>query len=424
MGSLYHLFWRKDPILRRIFVICVLTDVALASLVPFVNLYMSDELKAPSEITGLAFGGYLAVETLFKAPAGALSDRWGRKTVLMGGLAIGVLAASLMGLCQVHSLFLFLFPLAGLSVAAVFPAMAALMADHTVEAERSTVMGVLNLSYNAGLAVSAAGGFFVHELVGTYRFNFFGTALALTLALVLAGLLLSSHQPVGGIGPAKTGNWKRIPLKALSPPLLTLAAIMGLSQFGLAMLVPIVVPFAKKVVHLSDTSMGIGIVAATTIWAIASVPLARFSDRFGREEMIKLALLLGAVCFFCVPIIADLGLSLALLPVALLAGSAWLLAFPAALALGSELVSDNEKGTAVGLIYGGQGVGAALGAPTGGFFHKAVYLLTRDEPLSLTVPFVASGLILLMAFVTSFFLSRQIRSWLAASAGEDPYPQE
>ncbi len=421
MGSWHEIFWRKDPTRRRILIICVLTDAALASLVPFVNLYMSDELRAPSELTGLTFGGYLAVETFFKAPAGALSDRWGRKTVLTLGLSIGAICSGLIGTCAAYQPLLYLFPLAGLSVAAVFPALAAYIADTTEEAERSAVMGVLNLSYMAGLAASAAGGFFLHGLVGTYRYSFFGTATVLTMALLFTLFLLPARPPERSLIRRRTDR-VRVRLRALSPPLLTLALVIGLAQFGVAMLVPVIVPFAKKVVRLTDAHMGIGVVVATTVWALASVPCARLSDRFGREQMIRLGLLSGSLCLLAIPPTGALQWFFVLLLIVLLAGSAWLLGFPATLALASELVREEEKGTAVGLIYGGQGAGASLGAPAGGLFHKAALALTQDEKFSLAFPFFAASLSLLLASAMTLFLSHQIRSWSAVKRNPDDPP--
>ena len=52
---------RREPVLRRILLVSLLADIAFGALIPFVNFYLSDELKAPPHITGFAFAGYLAV---------------------------------------------------------------------------------------------------------------------------------------------------------------------------------------------------------------------------------------------------------------------------------------------------------------------------------------------------------------------------
>jgi len=47
----YLELWRREPILRRILMVSLLADTAFGALIPFVNFYLSDELKAPPHIT-------------------------------------------------------------------------------------------------------------------------------------------------------------------------------------------------------------------------------------------------------------------------------------------------------------------------------------------------------------------------------------
>lgn len=110
----YFELWKSEPVLRRILAVSLLADIAFGALIPFVNFYLSDELKAPPHVTGLAFAGYLAVEALFKAPFGALSDRWGRKAVMLLGLAITVFSTILLGSVRNHHAVMLLFPVAGI----------------------------------------------------------------------------------------------------------------------------------------------------------------------------------------------------------------------------------------------------------------------------------------------------------------------
>jgi len=132
----YLELWRREPILRRTLMVSLLADTAFGALIPFVNFYLSDELKAPPHITGFAFAGYLAVEAIFKAPFGALSDRWGRKAVMVLGLMITVTATILLGTIRSHYAVMLLFPLAGVGFAAFFPTIAAFVADYAPEEHR------------------------------------------------------------------------------------------------------------------------------------------------------------------------------------------------------------------------------------------------------------------------------------------------
>jgi len=151
MLNAYRELWQQEPMMRRLLVVALLADIAFGALVPFVNLYLTAELKAPERVTGTAFAGYFAVEMLLKTPFGALSDRIGRKPVLLLGIGITVTMATLMALTRNPHHFMLLFPAAGLGVAAFFPTIAALATDIASEEERGGVIGVLNLTYFLGM---------------------------------------------------------------------------------------------------------------------------------------------------------------------------------------------------------------------------------------------------------------------------------
>lgn len=408
MLQTYRELWQGEPMVRRILVVSLLADIAFGALVPFVNFYLSDELKALPRITGIAFAGYLATETMMKTPFGALSDRWGRKPVLLLGLALSATVTILMGMTKKPHAIMVLFPLAGLGFAAFFPTIAAFVADYAPEEERGGMMGILNLSYLTGLGVSAAIGFFLHRMVGTYRYAFFLTALVLFMAFILAFVLLPAVKPVT-LQPRRLRLPKLRPrflrLPALSRPMLLLASVFALAQFAASMQIPTIVPYAKQVLKLKDLEMGVGMVIVTGTLALASVPLGRLSDRIGRDTAIRFALLSATVCLAAAPFTHNI---MGIVFLSLIAGIAWLLAFPAALALSSEVVTEQERGAAVGLVYGGQGIGAIAGAPVGGLLAEGFANWFHNKAWGLRAPFLCGAAVMLVALVLTFWLTYEL----------------
>lgn len=410
MFATYRKLWRREPILRRILAVSLLADIAFGALIPFVNFYLSDELKAPPHVTGFAFAGYLAVEALFKAPFGALSDRWGRKTVMLLGLSLTVIATLMLGFVSAHYAVMLLFPLAGVGFAAFFPTIAAFVADYAPEEHRGGMMGILNLSYLTGLGISAAVGFLLHYQAGTYRHAFFVTAGLLTLAGVLALLMLPASKErhlTGSTQGVVSSPFRRrfVRLSALSRPVLILATIFAVGQFAASMQVPVIVPYAKQVLRLTDLEMGVGIALGAGALALVAIPIGRLSDDIGHETALRLALLSATVALFSFPFVRSL---IVLVAFGLLVGFAWLLAFPAALALVSEVVTEQERGAAVGLIYGGQGLGAIAGAPFGGILAELTMTLTNSKVVGLRVPFLVGAFALFLAFLLTFWLSCEL----------------
>ncbi|MGQ9728227.1 MAG: MFS transporter [Candidatus Fervidibacter sp.] len=334
MFAAYAELWRQKPMLRRILAVSLLADIAFGALIPFANFYLSDELKAPPHVTGLAFSGYFAFETLFKAPFGALSDRWGRKIVMLLGLLIAATATFLMGLVRAHYAAMFLLPVAGIGFAAFFPTVAALIADYALEEHRGGMMGVLNLSYLIGLGISASVGFFLHHKVGTYKHAFFTTATLLTIALVLVATLLpavrvkSQHKPKQERKLPLRYRFARLP--ALSSPVFILAGIFAVSQFSASMQVPIIVPYAKQVLNLTDLELGLGISLGAGALALLAVPIGRISDDLGRETSLRIATASATLALSIFPFAKS---TLVLAGIGLLIGFAWLLEFHADLSL-------------------------------------------------------------------------------------------
>jgi len=405
----YIELWRREPILRRILTVSLLADTAFGALIPFVNFYLSDELRAPPHITGFAFAGYLAVEAIFKAPFGALSDRWGRKAVMVLGLMIGVIATILLGTIRSHYAVMLLFPLAGIGFAAFFPTVAALVTDHAPEEYRGGMIGILNLSYLTGLGISAAIGFLLHHKAGTYKHAFFVTAALLTLAAILVITILPSVKGER----QKEGKLKRlfslrphlVRLPALSRPIFILASVFAISQFAASMQVPVIVPYAKQVLKLTDLELGLGISLAAGALALIAVPIGRVSDDIGRETALRIALASATFALATFPFAKSMVLIAAL---GLLIGFAWLLAFPAALALVSEVVTDQERGAAVGLIYSGQGMGAIFGAPVGGIIAELATRISSSKALGFRLPFFVGATALAIAFLLTLWLSYEL----------------
>ena len=239
----------------------------------------------------------------------------------------------------------------------------------------------------------------------------------LALAVVLAGVFVLLRLPPGQVqrrhkpmGDRKA-PWRlrRARLSAVSFPVLLLATIFAFTQFAISMLVPVLVPFARQVARQSGLSegqidfvMGAGIGVIAGALALGAVPLGQLSDRIGRDAAIRWALACGIVCFLLAPFTPHILLLGAL---GVLAGLAWLLAFPAVLALSSDIVTEQERGAAVGLVYGGQGVGAIFGSLVGGFLAEGVKGW-QGRAWGLRAPFFGGAVAIFVALLLTFWLSR------------------
>ena len=136
----------------------------------------------------IILGVQLVTSLIWRPISGWVSDRIGRKPMIMSGLVLG--AVSLVGTVNSQNAFVlgsFSF-LLGLSVATVTPSTNALVADLVKSRSLGSAMGVFGTIWDSG---QAAGPIFVGALLGvtTYSLSFITVALImLVAALVFLGV--------------------------------------------------------------------------------------------------------------------------------------------------------------------------------------------------------------------------------------------
>ena len=197
--------WRlgdMPPVFRRYLVIVAIFTLGNSS-----NMFLllrAQDLGVPQAQVPLLWAAVSAIATLFSAPLSALSDRWGRRRMLLAGylaygifyLALGLIAARGPGL---YGLFAFY----GLFMAATEGVEKAMVADLAPEARRGTAFGWFNL---------VAGGMLLPaSIIFGWLYESFSAQSAFLLSAscsIVAALLLMTwvkpRQPVNCAGSVQT----------------------------------------------------------------------------------------------------------------------------------------------------------------------------------------------------------------------------
>jgi MFS family permease len=174
---------RVDP--RTLWTLLIgngLTSMGVSFFLPILPLYIASK-GASSLLVGLVFAAGVSGRALVQYPAGRLSDRYGRRPLLVGGLLVYALffPLYLVGFPPAALIAVrFLHALAGGSVSIVATA---LMADLTESEGRGKAFGWLRASDMAGVLLGPALG----GLVAGFRLDavFVGAALVCLLAVPL-----------------------------------------------------------------------------------------------------------------------------------------------------------------------------------------------------------------------------------------------
>ncbi len=184
----------RDRVVLVTSLVEALQYLVFGSVEAFLAVYAAHHHLPPWTI-GLLLGTQLGIVVLFKPRLGALSDRFGRRPVILAGLLIGALAVSVLPFTARFWALLLINAAFGLGFAATTAATGALVADRARSGGFGASMGVLRSIMDIG---QATGPVVTGALIGVggYRLAFLG--LAALLAIGAVTFAASGHGgPVG-----------------------------------------------------------------------------------------------------------------------------------------------------------------------------------------------------------------------------------
>ncbi|MEN8128804.1 MAG: MFS transporter [Pseudomonadota bacterium] len=165
--------------------------LGLFMILPVFALYAEDFEKVTPLLIGLAIGAYGLTQALFQIPLGMLSDRIGRKPVIVGGLMVFAAGSAVAALADTLTGVILGRALQGSG--AIAAAVMALAADLTREEHRTKVMAVIGLSIGVAFSVALVAGPVLNHWIGVPGI-FWLTAVLALVAIVI--VLRFVPQPV------------------------------------------------------------------------------------------------------------------------------------------------------------------------------------------------------------------------------------
>jgi MFS family permease len=263
-------------------------------------LYAQSRGASLAIISAMA-SAYLISNFLFQYPSGWLADRWGRKRIMVAGIAVqAVLTASYL-LVTDPVLFVVLRFLEGIGAAAILPSARALIAEDVPAERRGEAYGIFSAFFNAGFLLGPAFGGLLATL--GYASAFIGSVFVRLIALAIVMVLIHDVGRVSRVEHERVGVGSRRAL--FTPPLLG-AYILG---FGDSTLFPLWMRH-----HLGASLAIIGL--ASTLWALPSIVISpiggRLADRRRRSPFILIFGLAQVPFYIAYGLLHAMGVMLAL----------------------------------------------------------------------------------------------------------------
>lgn len=153
------------------------------------------ELQGASEaLIGLAIGIYGLAQAVFQVPFGLLSDRVGRKPLIIGGLTLFIIGS--MVAATTESIWGIILGRALQGSGAIAAAVMALLSDLTREQNRTKAMAFIGVSFGVTFAIAMVVGPIVTHLLGLHALFWMIALLAALGILITLCVVPSSQQHV------------------------------------------------------------------------------------------------------------------------------------------------------------------------------------------------------------------------------------
>ncbi len=336
--------------------------LGLFMVVPILSLYATDLPGATPGLIGLAMGVYGLTQALLQIPLGWLSDRVGRKPVIVGGLLLFALGSVLAATAD--SLWGIIFGRAIQGSGAIAATVMALVADLTSTEQRTKAMALVGMSIGLSFAVALVLGPVI-AAAGGLPMVFWLTALLAFGGIAIVMLLVPAPTPLAG-GHSDVGARSALFGRTLRDPALLRLNFGVFSLHFILMACFLVVPGALEQLAGVDRAHHWQVyLPVLALSIVGMLPLMRMAERGGRpREMFLCGIGLLAVAL---PV-----LDLAAGPLVFFAGL-WLFftgfnyleaTLPSQV---SKTVFAGGKGTALGIYSTCQFLGTFAGGAGGGW---------------------------------------------------------
>jgi MFS family permease len=179
--------------LVNVLLLVFLSYLFTALLRPVFVVFVHDELTQDVRLLALAFVPAVLLESVLPSRLGHLSDRWGRRPLIIAGLSWMGLSCLCLPLYSALAWIIVWWTLKTLGLAAALPPQKALISDLTEDAMRGTAYGLHTFATSLGSAVGPLVGGWLYDTHG-HTAPFVLTGLVLLASLAWVPLLLRGQS--------------------------------------------------------------------------------------------------------------------------------------------------------------------------------------------------------------------------------------
>jgi len=376
---------RALPIL---FLVMFLVMVGFGIIIPVLPFYAKEIGANPTEL-GLLMAVYSLMQLIFAPIWGQVSDRIGRKPVMM----IGITGLAISFFIQAISTQLWMLfaarILGGILSSANMPTAMAYVADITTEENRGKGMGIIGAATGLGFVFGPAIGGIFSKISLNMPFYLASGSSLITLVLVFI-LLKESKRNESETVQKRPAFWK-----ALNGPTSILFFVQFLISLSLSGLEATFAYFASNKAGLDAIQLGyIFMIMGFGSALVQGGLVGRLTGRFGERVVIQGGMIVSAIGFGLILLVHSFTTAAIFLTIFGLGNG---VIRPSVSSLLTKM-STSGHGRATGLLSSFDSLGRIIGPPLGGWLFS----------LTIGLPYISGVVITMVAFVLFLIFRPQL----------------
>jgi len=394
-------YGEHGPVVFSLCAISLILNVGFGVIMPFLPLF-AHILGANAIAIGLITSSFMVGRIITSVFGGQISDRAGRKPVILLGLAVFGLSTAAMAFVPTWEWMLLLRLVQGAAAGLTWPVAEALLVDSVPPRMRGEALGLLISTFNAGLFLGPAIAGVLFIGVG----GLFGENAGYAAAFILTGFLAFASLLLGRIfihdvyvGTKKQDADARhldVDYREVRSGIRSFYGVELATGIGMGLIIPIFALYFVDVIGETAAMLAFIMSIGGLINVVFSAPIGMLSDRIGRKRLIYIGMGVGVIATFLwgfVPV----AIGVAVLFV--MRAFSFALFFPPYRALQADLIPGPVRGRIMGRMQSFWNFGAIIGPIAGGAIYEAFLGRSFD-----VLGFYFEGAALPFAFTAAFSL--------------------
>lgn len=385
----------RTPLLL-IFIAVFIDLIGFGILIPVLPTIASKHFSASDFEIGLLVAVFSLVQFIFNPYFGQLSDRKGRKPIIVFCLLLSASSYLIFAFTNSYLVLFISRIVAGLGGSSISVAQA-YIADVTTKEDRSKGMGLIGAAFALGFVFGPLIGGFLSKY-GTPVIGFAGASFSFIAFLVTLIFLPESLREKSTVRRRSIFNFSAFIEVLKRPSIGVIIIIFFIVTFSMANIFGTFSLLGYKQFHLTDLQIGVLFGIMGTVSAFSQTGIIHFLTKYFKDvAIISFGTFILFVALFLVPF------STGYLMLAIVSGGITLgtgLLIPTTLSLLSKITPDNEQGAVLGINQSLAALARVLGPLWGGFSFQF---------FGHAFPFITGAVFVLLTFIyVVLYLSSKI----------------